>query len=279
MKKIFLLLTVAILTLSSCGERDEIIFNGSQGLVGYANSTASFGVINSTDEFAVVINVTNTVDYDRSVTVTLNEELSNAPTNGYTILNSGNLVIPANSSEVSFIVKGDPDNLLLQKRQLVFDLTIDEDSDLVLSSSRARLTMDIFRTCPVDANKFIGQYEVQQMVFNPQTGDPTFVQSVVTLKATGLTSRSFDATFLQAGGEGTVVFSLICESTAVDQGIETGLVCEQGSPAITLGAGLDSGTVDVQDDSTFTLTFTEFEVTGGCAGFTPQQVVVRFNKI
>jgi len=280
MKKIFLLLTVAIFSLSSCGDRDEIIFDGSQGLVGYESSTASFGVINATDEFEVTINVTNIVNFDRSVAVTLNEELSNAPANSYTILNAGNLIIPANSETVSFIVKGDPSLLLLTKTQLIFDLTIGEDSGLVLSPSRARLTMDIFRTCPVEDTKFIGQYAVQQVVGNPQTGAPTFVQNVVTLKATGATTRSFDATFLQAGGEGTIEFSLICTNTTVDKGILTGLQCaEVDVPNITLAAGLQPGTVNVNNDSTFTLTFTEFEVTGGCEDFTPQQVVVRFTKL
>ena len=137
-------------------------------------------------------------------------------------------------------------------------------------------------TCPLPDDQFTGTYTISYVdatfPFGPATFGPEGTQVTLSTVAGSSTKRSFDAVYLQAGGFGqpasTFTMDFVCDIVVMDPGQGTGLGC---GGTITIGPSPTSASVDISDDSSFTLFFDEFVNDGGC-GVGAITQTVKFTK-
>lgn len=165
MKKYFLKITSVLLlvaTLTSC-EEDKVIYgvDNGQSLVGFTTFSGNAPAFEDPAlKFTYVLEVgtTNRVNYDRKVELSINQELTTATTDQYTI-ETTDYVIPAGEFTTKINIVGHYNALPVggAKQNLVFDLVSVQDSDFV-DAQKTRFTVYLFRACPIVRDEFVGTY-------------------------------------------------------------------------------------------------------------------------
>lgn len=128
--------------------------------------------------------------------------------------------------------------------------------------------------CPLDGS-FTGDY---QITITGAGGFGNFAASgVYTLQETSQSQRGIAITYLPdiGGFEQTPVLEFVCGTVSMPTH-SAGLGCGGGS--ISFGSTDDGVEIDPEDDSSFTLTITDFITDGGC-GVGPYSVTLEFEKI
>ncbi|AWH85194.1 hypothetical protein HYN59_08695 [Flavobacterium album] len=139
--------------LSSC-EEDKIVYKGDgQSLVGFntaAGNLKTYDPQESTNPSEIIVEVGSTkkVNYDRTVQVVINDELTDALPSQYTI-DQSTFVIPAGEFTAKIKITGHYDALTDIKQTLTLDLISVQDQD-IFDAKRARYTVSIYRVCPRD---------------------------------------------------------------------------------------------------------------------------------
>ncbi|MCM8567800.1 hypothetical protein NE848_00285 [Gramella jeungdoensis] len=132
--------------------------------------------------------------------------------------------------------------------------------------------------CPLPEGTFTGDYKVTLVEGSAAFGRFMEDGATVSLTATSRTVRSANFTYLpDIGGFGeSLDFEFVCTDVGVIRN-NTGLACTAGG--ITWAQGSESpAAFDIEDDSSFTLRFTDFVEDGGC-GVSPYPVELLFEKI
>lgn len=128
--------------------------------------------------------------------------------------------------------------------------------------------------CPLDGS-YAGDYQVT--ITGAGAFGPFSSSGVYTLQETSQTQRSMTFTYLPGlGGFGqTAVLEFVCGTVSMPV-VTTNLSC--GGPALSYGSTDDGVEIDPDDDSSFSLTITDFITDGGC-GVGPYSVTLDFDKI
>jgi hypothetical protein len=163
MKNYFLKITALVLftgAMVSCDE-DKIVYNvdNGQSLVGFVESDAEIPAMPADEtEFVYEIEVgtTNRVNYDRTVTLSINEEATTALPSDYTIDAPATWVIPAGQFTSKIKVKTNYDAIGTNEKLLVFDLVSVQDQNNV-DPFKTRIALTLYRWCPKEiAAAYVG---------------------------------------------------------------------------------------------------------------------------
>lgn len=131
--------------------------------------------------------------------------------------------------------------------------------------------------CPLASDKFTGEYQVTLVEGSGGFGRFSPVTFTANLQPTTTTRRKFDFTWLpQIGGFGqTFTVEFVCfNAQAVRR--NTGLGCGGGS--IVWASDNKTTPFDIDDDSSFTIEFSDFVEDGGC-GVGSYPVTLSFTKL
>ncbi|RRO22572.1 hypothetical protein [Flavobacteriaceae bacterium 14752] len=278
MKKIFLIVILAVGTLISCDDTEPAVFDGSQTLVYFPNNSANLDVvIDDTGTLDIQVNTTTLSDQDRTVTVEVVE-------GDATTVDFENVVIPSLSTTIpageffGFLTIEGIDNTVETNPELL-TLRIVDAGDATIDP--ATIEVSVRQICPIEEGLFTGPYLLEQVTpIHPANGVLSFnVQTVDLVQNGGSTERSFDAAWLEAAGfstQQTIPLDLSCNNVLITSDeIDTGLLCTQGVPTITLGSAPQTGNYDPTDDSSFTVIIGEYLTDGDCG--VPQPLVTEFN--
>jgi hypothetical protein len=163
MKKYFLKLAAVTLfvgVLTSC-EEDKVVFDGNNGksLIGFTSVTANLPAFQDSDfTMEVEVGATNKVNHDRAIELSVNQELTSATDNQYTI-DMSTLVIPAGEYVGKVKITGHYATLPeLVKNTITLDL-VSVDGFEVKNPDRERFTVYLFRACPIILEDFVGTYD------------------------------------------------------------------------------------------------------------------------
>lgn len=310
MKKLQYLILAFFITLVGCEDEDKIALQVQNAETGAFLRTLELksGVYDlfnlGTTEFAVVLEESdasggdelesmdvyvsyNDADGDDDVSEVL---VKNVPASEFTEGESGlpNYTLVVSARE-ALSVLGVTEEELVPGDQFRFRLAVNTTSGQTFTStnSGANLTGLFFSSpfrynvtvgCPLQEGTFTGNYKVTLVEGAGPFG--TFLQSgsTLSLSATSRTVRSAEITYLnQIGGFGqTLSFEFVCTNVGVLRN-NTGIGC--GAGAIVWAQGSQSSQAfDINDDSSFTLRFTDFVEDGGC-GVSPYPVELLFEKI
>lgn len=282
MKKVLSILTL-LFVVAACDETiDPTIYGGTESdrtFLSFSTNVYDLNVIiNDTGTTNVILNSSTVSSVDRTYAVSIVEEETTAAADTYVL--PATITIPAGEHQGVMVVQGIDNGLGSDSTNLVIEFTPINPATEDFDSNRA--VISIMRVCPIEANMFTGAYLMEQIsAINPDDGVPVFNTQVVNITATSETARRFSAVYLQGLGIGqpasTVNFNLSCGNVVTGAGINGFLLCVQGGPTITLGPGAVPGVFDAGDDSSFTLTMTEYVTDGGC-GSAPFQVTFQFTK-
>lgn len=165
MKKYFKIASLFLFAglIASCEDESKDILNpdGPQARVGFVDTTPNVPSFEDPAlEFTYIleVGVTNRVNYDRAVTLQLNQELSTATPDQYTIDAPSTYIIPAGQFTTSIKIIGHYDALEQGvKETLVFDL-VSVQGQTSVEPLQTRSTVSIFRACPVVRDEFLGDY-------------------------------------------------------------------------------------------------------------------------
>lgn len=161
MKK-FLIKSTALLLfagfITGC-EADKIVYDVDNGqalasFVGEESNLAAFE--GETGVVEVQVGVTNRVNYDRAIQVSINEEFSTADPSQYTI-DQSTLVIPANEFVGNIRITANSEDLTTAKEVLVLDLNSIQDGNAV-DQQKNQYAVYMFRACPIVRDEFLGTY-------------------------------------------------------------------------------------------------------------------------
>lgn len=174
------------------------------------------------------------------------------------------------------------DNLIITTKLYLQDGTEinmwDENGRLYGSDIHTSSVYNVVATYPVGCplnGTFTGDYQVTI------TGDGDFgafaESGVYSLEETSQTQRTFNITWLPDldGYSQNVVLNFVCGIVSVPV-VDSGLGCGGGS--LTFGSTDDGVEIDPEDDSSFTVTLTNFISDGGC-GVAAHPVTLQFEKI
>ncbi len=147
----------------SCGEQDNVQLDADNNnpLVGFVNLDSALpawdpSLPQATAE--VIVGVTNRVNYDRAITIDINEARTTALPAEYNI-DPTSLVIPAGETVGKIRVTANFNQVMpLVKHFLVLDLIGVEDTDNINIAARRHSVM-IFQACPINRADFIGTYD------------------------------------------------------------------------------------------------------------------------
>lgn len=282
MKKVLSILML-LSVVAACDETvDPTIYGGTESdrtFLSFSSNVYDFPItMDGTGSALVTLTASNTSSVDRVYSLSVVEEETTASPAMYGLPDT--VTIPAGEHSVTFAVEGTDTGINpLIPLSIVIKFTAqspieDFDSDTA--------TLSIVLVCPIPPNVFTGEYLMTQLTpNNPEDGNvPVFNTQVVNITATSETGRRFSAVYLEGLGIGqaaaVVPFNLTCGYVITATGIDTRLTCDQNSN-ITLGPGETPGAYDVSDDTSFTLTMTEYVNDGGC-GAPPYQVTFQFTK-
>lgn len=148
---------------------------------------------------------------------------------------------------------------------------------------RSPFAYDAGIVCALPNTIFVGSYQLTA-ISDEGTVDGfgrTFADQVVTFTATSGTRRVVSSIgYLPDAGpfNGPFTFDLVCGRTVVpNQAGGGGVGC--GSGGIRMATLTEFGTFDPNDDSSFTIIFSDFVSDGGCGVSTPLRVELKFDKI
>jgi hypothetical protein len=168
MKNYILKITALVLftgTMVSCDE-DKIVYDvdNGQSLVGFVEANADVLAMPPADGeniYEIEVGATDRVNYDRVVTLSINEESTTALPSEYTIDAPETWVIPAGQFTTKIKIKTNYDAIGSNERQLVFDLVSVQDQDLV-DPFKTRLALTLYKYCPkAVATEYVGTITTQ----------------------------------------------------------------------------------------------------------------------
>lgn len=169
MKKIVLLL-MSSFVLFSCSDQEPEVYSG-ENLAYFTDSTeGAFYVQNVPNpEYLIEVGITNSVDYDRSIEVSIDPS-SDATASQYTIDNNS-LFIPAGSHIGYIKVLGDYANSLTSGSTLVMDLVNVQDG--VVAGFNNRFTLTIYQFCDFVVADFLGAWDADEVGYAVYTSNFT----------------------------------------------------------------------------------------------------------
>ncbi len=188
--KIYLILFIASLVTVSCNDDDRILFDSENGRAiagfvgGEPTSSAPLSItLDPSQEIVneIVIGVSTTSTSNRSVVVSLNEDLTTLDASFYT-LGDLNPVIPAGEFSTSFTVTTNvPDQLPNAADVIVFNLESVEGAEILdTGASQSVETYSITVSCPsVDLASIPGTYTVTASTFAAFFGETDFDREII----------------------------------------------------------------------------------------------------
>jgi len=192
MKNYFKITSLFLFTvfLSSCGDESKDILDVDSGnaLVRFVDLDANLPAFEDPAldyTLLLEVGVTNKVNYDRAVTIAVNEELSTATPDQYEI-DQSTLVIPAGEFVAKIKIKAkytaiDPG----VRESLILDLvSVQDQSNMDPLAVRAKV--NLFQACPIVRDEFIGTYSALQ------EGDVYTVNATAGAAANELTLSNID---------------------------------------------------------------------------------------
>jgi len=168
MKKYFKITSLFLFAalVSSCGDesKDILDVDSNKALVSFVNVESNLPAFEEAGleyTLEVEVGVTNRVNYDRVVTLAINEELTTATPDQYTI-DQSSLVIPAGQFVSKIKIKAFYDQIApLTNETLVFDIVSVQDMTNI-NPLASRTTINLFQACPIIRDEFIGTYDALQ---------------------------------------------------------------------------------------------------------------------
>jgi len=168
MKKYFKITSLFIFTalLVSCGDESKDILNvdSNKALVSFVEVEYNLPAFEDpTSEYTleVEVGVTNRVNYDRAITLNINDELTTATPDQYTI-DQSSLIIPAGQFVSKIKIKANYNAIDPGVNEtLVFDIVSVQDQTSV-DPLASRTTVNLFQACPIVRDEFIGTYDAFQ---------------------------------------------------------------------------------------------------------------------
>ncbi len=268
-KYIFLSI-ISISFLSSCDKGgDPVNFDGQNGqtLVSFESSNADLAIlVDGEGTLELPINITTKSSSERTFTVQVNEESTTADPNSYSF---GNITIPANEYNGTLTINGTDVNVETSAERLTLDIV---DTNDIVTTSNSSININVFQICPVSDTSFVGNYLIEQTT--PFVDGPTLSDgSIVELTGSG-TSRTFMTANYPSfcGTLRPFNINLVCNEIIVPIQ-NSGCSCNDGTGWFT--AATTPGTFDANDDTTFTVTFTD-DTNSDCGA--PVQTSYRFTK-
>lgn len=155
----FVALFFAVGFLFSCQE-DEVFYdvNGNNTLAGFVNERGNLAVFETgLDSYEIEVGVTTVSNVDRTIALTINNELTTALPTEYSIDNA-TLNVPAGSFVGKVLVKGN----FAALAPTVTKVLVLELADVTggnVSNDNKRFALSIFPACEYNRDSFIGSYE------------------------------------------------------------------------------------------------------------------------
>lgn len=149
--------------LVSCGDQDNVQLDvdNTQSLVGFNKPSDNLPAwAPEFEQFTLEVEVgaTNRVNYDRDITIDINEELTTALPAAYTI-DPSSLVIPAGEFVGKIRITGHFNEVPAQvKQKIVIDLLSVEGMNNI-DNLKKRFVATIFQACPINRDDFVGTYD------------------------------------------------------------------------------------------------------------------------
>ncbi len=259
--KNFIKLFIACAFLVSCGDFEEVIYDGVNGqtLAFFDGSSSALEVeINQTNTLTVRVGVSTLSSTARTVSVSA-DAASTADAAMYSF--DSTVTIPANEYFGELTVTGIDAGLTTDAKTLILNL---DDSAGIVGSSGSH-TISLVEICPIPATFAVGMYTLDFVSggigaagFAPALGTAINVDLVV---GSSSTERTFNVkcypSFGFANPPVDFSFNLVCGAT-----VSNGLVDGQASGvgcggSIAFGPAPSDGTYTVGDDTTMTLIFAE----------------------
>ncbi len=146
--------TLTLITFVSCGEQDNVTFDGGQTLIQFSNTETALAVEpTGVTSYEIQVEVTTISNTDRTVTTSIDSE-STAVANQYTI---SNIVIPAGEYTGTGEIVGNYSNLPAQGEvNLIVSLTGIDGNQSIVGNGKDKLTVTMSRFCPFDIDSFVG---------------------------------------------------------------------------------------------------------------------------
>lgn len=168
MKKYFKVTSLFLFTLllASCGDesKDILDVDSNNALVGFVDFSSNLPAFEDTSleyTLELEVGVTNKVNYDRTVVLDLNEELTSATPDQYEI-DQTTLVIPAGQFVTKIKIKAFYDAIEpLVRETLVFDL-VSVEGQTSVDRTKTRHTVYLFQACPIVRDEFVGTYAASE---------------------------------------------------------------------------------------------------------------------
>lgn len=249
--KNFIKLFIACAFLVSCGDFEEVIYDGVNGqtLAFFDASSSSLEVeIDQTNTLTVRVGVSTLSSSDRTVSVSA-DAASTATAAMYSF--SPTVTIPANEYFGELTVTGIDEGLTTDAKTLILNL---DDASGIIASSGSH-TVSLVEICPIPATFAVGMYLIEQT--SAEIDGPTLsTGTVVNVTGNGV-QRSFMTSnypnYCSTPNEFS--FSLICNEIVVSVQ-DSNCPCSSGTG--WFGPALGSNTTyDINDDSEFTITFAD----------------------
>ncbi|MDQ7960031.1 hypothetical protein [Flavobacterium lindanitolerans] len=157
MKKLFILL-ISVASFISCSDPDAVTYSDKQAFVGFENDVYNLRVPrDASTELDVKFASSNVSNVDRTYTVTVLEDISDADTRTYSIPST--FTIPANQRFGTLRVTGTDNGLVdATVKKVVLKLSglgANESSDSEI------LTIFVYEFCPIVVDDIVGLYDSQ----------------------------------------------------------------------------------------------------------------------
>jgi hypothetical protein len=277
--KSFALILFSAVVLTSC-EEDKVVFDNVNGqtLLSFAATTQNIGVGPEDGQNVgyILVNSTTISNQDRAFTVQVSDASTAEAGVEYT-LDQSTFVIPAGEYTARVKVTGNFDQLQEGENKTIV-LTLVPDGNYALDT--ASTTVTLFRSCPVPADFFVGNYLLEQVSSEGADG-PVLESGVVrpvTVDPNDPTRRiftSYNFPNFCSSARNQFAFALVCGQIVVDGANTSNCICTQGTP-YNFGPATVNETYNVEEgDAVILITFTN-DVTANCGP--ADQVTYRLTK-
>ena len=273
MKKYIISFITACIILVSC-ERDAVIFSEEQTFVKFGNADDLSLPIGQSASVEVPITVSSVSSSERTIPVEVIEDETTLEPTSYTL---GSIVVPANSYEGMLKIDVQDEGEIADIRVLALQVP----GSAEFSGVNDKLSISIIQTCPVEITSFVGMYHVKQttpfLMASWGDGGTAFSDDVVVeVIAESETRRRFKTIVTPkfcGWNEVDFLFDLVCNKIIVPSQSNA---CHCGDGTEWFVVAQTPSAYDVNDDSEFTLIFTE-GAQGEC-GYFPAQTAITFTK-
>jgi len=266
MKKLNLIVALAITALLSSCEPDVVIYDGAGGksLVTFESTSYALPItIDATGFVDINVFVSTISSTERTFGLAVNNDATTIIPGSVTIPTT--VTIPANSYEGTVRLNGtDIVGVETSAELLVLTVVADDVTAVGLPT-----IVSVFQVCPIPATFLIGAYTLTNLsgVIGPGNGTVNFAAGPVTLTAPTETTRVFNAAALPGFRPTPAVntLNLVCNDiTLLETGPNPGIACTAGLN-IRYGPATTQSQYDLTDDSSIIITYDE-DILGSCGG-------------